>query len=116
MVVHVCDPNVIMVRREGETGEAVEACEPASLEYRVASNKKKKFSKEMEGEEQPPGLSSDLYTSAMVHMHLHLHTEHTPHTWRLLLKFTEAKVRIKENFMHPHGPSLSCIPKGMEGS
>lgn len=37
----------------------------------------------MEGEEQPPGLSSDLYTSAMVHMHLHLLAEHTPHTWRL---------------------------------
>lgn len=115
MVVHVCDPSIIVVRREGETGEAVEACEPASLEYRVASNNKT-FSKEMEGEEQPPGLSSDLHTSAMVHMHLHLHAEHTPHTRRLFLKFTEVKVRIKENFMHPHSPSLSRIPVGMEGS
>lgn len=77
----------------------MEAYEPASLGYRVASNNKK-FSKEMEGEEQPPGLSS----------------EHTPHTWRLFLKFAETKVRIKENFMHPHIPSLSCIPMGMEGS
>lgn len=73
-------------------GEAVEACEPASLEYRVASNKKKKkISKEMEGEERPPGLSSDLHTSAMVHLHLHLHAEHTPHTWRLFLKFMESE-------------------------
>ena len=56
----------------------MEACEPASLEYRVASNNKK-FSKEMEGEEQAPGRSSDLHTSAMVHMHLHLYAEHTTH-------------------------------------
>lgn len=93
----------------------MEVCEPASLGYRVASNNKK-FSKDMEGKEQPPGPSSDLHTSAMVHMHLPLHAEHTPHTWRLFLKFAEAKVRIKENFMHPHTPSLSCIPMGMEGS